>query len=377
MNKKEIREIKSRFRSDRSNVRNVYVCYVSSSGEIISSFCQPFSMSDADEQEKYLKIFQKSLGGSIGRQLHTLDFSTSQVAGSSEHGLLMKLRDSELKDEDALKSLHETIISAVHFDTNFAIVSAYDAYDVPYVRSDGTFDDGGENLFRYFVCAVCPVKLSKTELTYCPEEKEFHNKGTDSVLGAPEIAFLFPAFDDRASNLYSLLYYTKSLKDSSESFVDTLFHLKAPVPASIQKDNFSGSLSGALSDDCTADTVKAIQSLLVEKIQVAKEEHLSDTPTISRSEISEILNDRSIPDEKIADFNVRFDSSFGSDADVAAINLMNPKRIEIKTADAVIQLDSEHPELLEARRIGENRYLMIKVQDGDSITMNGVEISIS
>lgn len=377
MNNKEIREIKRRFRCEHSNVQELNVCYVSSSGEIISSFRQSMAMLDTEEQEKYLRLFQKCLSGSQGKQLHSLDFSTAQVAGSEEHGLLMSLKNSKLKDNDSLNRLYDAIIRAVSFDSNYAILAAFDTYDVPKANHDGSFDaEGGDSVFSYFIVAVCPVKLSKNELTYIPDEKEFHNKGTDSILGAPEIGFLFPSFDDRTANIYSTLYYTKNSRDSSEPFVDSIFRLKAPFPAQLQKEAFGSTLSEALAENCTADTVKAVQALIGEKIQIVKESHLPDVPTVTRLEISDLLEEQSVPEEKIADFNVRFDSAFGSGADVSAPNLINPKRIELKTSDAVVQIDAEHASLLETRFIGENRYIMIRVQDGDGVYMNGVEISI-
>ncbi len=376
MNNKEIRELKKRFRQEHSNIQDVNVCYVSSSGEIISRFRQSLTLAAADEQEKYLKLFQKCLSGSLNRQLHNLSFRTSQVAGSEEHSLLTGLRDSKLRDEDKLTEIYEKIISSVHYDSNFAIVSAYDAYDVPKMNKDGSFDSDGDSVFRYILFAVCPVKLSKCELTYIPDEKEFHNRGTDAILDNPDIAFLFPAFDDRSTNLYGSLYYTKSAKDSSEDFVSGIFCLPAPVPAQQQKEDFMESLSGSLEEDCTLDTVKAVQNFVGERIQMVKEAHLPDLPTLNRKEISELLEERNIPEEKVAAFNVRFDEAFGSDSEVSAPNLMNPKRIEIKTADALIQVSAEMQHLVDTRTIGENKYICVRVQDGDSVTVNGVEISI-
>jgi len=49
-----------------------------------------------------LAIIKKVLSGQIGKNLIDIEFSTQQVIESDEHTLLMKLRDSELKDDEAV-----------------------------------------------------------------------------------------------------------------------------------------------------------------------------------------------------------------------------------------------------------------------------------
>ena len=50
----------------------------------------------------------------------------------------MKLRDSELQDEEARAQLFQTIIGAVHFEENYLLLLAHEKYDVPYKAKDGS-----------------------------------------------------------------------------------------------------------------------------------------------------------------------------------------------------------------------------------------------
>ena len=116
-------------------------------------------------------------------------------------------------------------------------------------------EDGSDTVFRYVLCSICPVKLAKPALTYYVTAGEFHNRASDWLVGTPEVGFLFPAFEDRATNLYGALLYTRNIGESREEFVDAVFHLAAPMPAAQQREAFQGLLTGALGEDCSFDTV--------------------------------------------------------------------------------------------------------------------------
>lgn len=232
MNEKEIGEIRRRVRRDRSNMTAIYGCYVSGKKEIISEFSQSVGIMPENEAERYFGTMKRVLSGGIGKNLLDITFKTSQVADSPEHKLLMDLRSTSLKDADARLSLYQKIIDNVSFEENYLILLGCDSYDVPFKSKDGeTQADASNETYTYILCAVCPVKQSKPSLRYVAEEKTFHDGGVAQVLSAPEMGFLFPAFDSRATNIYNALYYTRSPKDSHDELVNALFNVKAPMPA--------------------------------------------------------------------------------------------------------------------------------------------------
>ena len=95
-------------------------------------------------------------------------------------------------------------------DSNYLVLLAHDAYDVPFKAKDGlTFDQVSDTMFHYVVCCVCPVKEGKAALGFYSAQNEFHSYGTNQIVGQPELGFVFPAFDDRAANIYNALFYTR------------------------------------------------------------------------------------------------------------------------------------------------------------------------
>ena len=226
MNEKEIGEIRRRVRKDRSNMTAIYGCYVNAQKEIISEFSESTGIMPENEAERYFGTMKRVLSGGIGKNLIDITFKTAQVADSPEHKLLMDLRKSALKDQEARLSLYQKIMDSVSFDENYLILLGCDSYDVPFKsKDDETQLDASNETYTYILCAVCPVKLSKPSLRYIAEEKSFHDGGVAQVLSAPELGFLFPAFDNRATNIYNALFYTKSPKDNHDAFVNAIIEL--------------------------------------------------------------------------------------------------------------------------------------------------------
>ena len=214
MNEKEIGELRRHLRRDRSNITAIYGCYVNENKEIISEFRQSTGMMPENESDKYFALLRRTLSGSIGKNLIDISFKTSQVAGSPEHKMLMDLRDSQLKDDDLRRAFCQKIIDSVALEGNYLILLSSDAYDVPFKSKDDEVQaDASGETYKYILCAVCPVKLSKPNLRYDPEDKAFHDGGVANVPSAPEVGFLFPAFDSRATNIYNALFYTHSPKE--------------------------------------------------------------------------------------------------------------------------------------------------------------------
>ena len=207
MNTKEIGEIRRRQRRDRSNMTAIYGCYVNDNKEIISEFKQSICMMPENEAEKYFAVLRRALGGTLGKNLIDITFKTAQVADSAEHKLLMQLRKDGMQDDELRMSFYQKVMQSLELDESYLILLGTDTYDVPFKSKDGdTFSEGSDETYTYLLCAICPVKQTKANLHYVAEEKQFHDGNMANVVSAPALGFLFPAFDNRATNIYNALY---------------------------------------------------------------------------------------------------------------------------------------------------------------------------
>ena len=375
MNTKEIGEIRRHIRRDRSNMTAIYGCYVNENKEIISKFRQSTGMMSENEAEKYFGLLKRTLSGSVGKNLIDISFKTSQVAGSEEHKLLMDLRKSQLKDEEVLDTFLRKTIETVSLNSNYLILLGCDSYDVPFKSKDGeNQSDRSEETYTYILCAICPVKQTKPTLHYVPENKEFHDGGIVNVVSAPELGFLFPAFDNRATNIYNALYYTHSPKDSHSAFVDEVFRTAIPKPAYEQKKSFEALLGASLGEQCNMDVVQTVHDQICQRIELHKESKVPEPLLVSKEEVKEVLASCGISDEHMAKFSVDYDEAFGFEAELHPKNIIDDKRFEVKTPDVSIRVAPDRTDLVETRVIGGVKYILINAEE--DVEVNGVSIHI-
>lgn len=378
MNRKEIREIKKRFNPDMDNFGHIYGCYVNAAHEIIAYMDSPTMLMGNEEREMYMKTLKKTLSGALGKNLLNVEFSTAQVEDSDEHRLLQTLRTSHLSNETMRKILFQRIIDNVDMgDVGYVILLASDSYDVPY--KNGGSDEWSEestDQFEYFICCLCPVKDPKGALRYLAEEQNFRAASTGSILGAPQMGFMFPTFDDRMTNIYRALYYTRSSADVHQNFLKAVFNLdKLPMAANTQKNAFDSALADSLGDECSMDVVKALHSRIGERIDVLKGVGADDVPEIHINELEEILMKSGTSDEAIEKFHDTCKNYFEGEEFFNPENLINRKQFKLETAEMNVSIDPEHAFGIKTEIIDGRQYLMIPISEG--LTVNGVDVKVS
>jgi hypothetical protein len=376
MNEKEVSEIRRRFKQDKSNITHIRGCFVNDKREIVSEFDQSLTLMSQDESEKFLAIIKRTLSGTLGKNLIDIAFATQQVVDGEEHRLLMELRNSSLKDEDAVQTFFHRIIETVVLEGNYLILLAHDIYDVPYRAKDGEKqDDASSEVFSYILCSICPIKVTEPALGYFVYENEFHNCKTDWLVSAPELGFMFPAFDDRSANIYDALYYTRDIKENHAEFIDAVFKTEIPMPAAEQKELFQSMLGNALADDCSYEVAQSIHAQLccmIEEHKVNKEE---EPLVISKGTVKSVLKSCGVADANMETFDEKYDSEFGADAELSPRNIVDTKKFEVRTPDVLISVNPEHSDLIETRVIDGAKYLLIRADAG--VEVNGVTIHIS
>lgn len=375
MNDKEIGEIRRHMRRDRSNMTHIYGCYVNDNKEIISEFRQSTGMMPENEGDKYFALLRRTLSGAIGKNLIDITFKTSQVADSPEHKLLMGLRESKCNDEELRAEFFKKIIDTVVIEGNYLILLGCDTYDVPFKSKDDSHQrDQSEEVYTYILCTICPVKQTKANLHYVPEEKLFHDGAMNQMVSAPALGFLFPAFDDRSTNIYNALYYTHDVKNGQDALIEALFNTPVPKPAAEQKKSFEALLTTSLGEECSLDVVQTVHDQISQRIEMHKEAKVPEPLMISKEDVKEVLTSCGVSEEHLAKFSVDYDEVFGFEADLHPKNIIDNKHFELKTPDVVIKVDPTRSDLIETRIIGGVKYIMICADE--DVEVNGVSINI-
>ena len=375
MNDKEIAELRRRFRADKTSISRIRGAYVNEKREIISEMDQSVAMMTETEADEILALLKKTLSGKVDTNLLDIHFTTQQVMESPEHKLLCNLRETALQDNDLIHTFYKKIIDSLEIEGNYMILLAYDCYDVFTYRKDGNKDDESSEMFRYVLCAVCPVKMAKPSLSYYVKENCFRNVVADSVISPPALGFMFPAFDNRSTNLYGALYYTRATDNSHKEFADAVFNAgELPMPATEQKETFRAVLADATGESCSLPVIRSVHA----QLNLAMEEHkISKEPeplTVDKYAIRDMLEFCGVPAENVERFEERFDKGFGQNAVLSPRNIVDTGKFEIRTPDVVVKVNPARTDLVDTRVIDGVRYVLIRADGG--VEVNGINVSI-
>lgn len=373
MNEKEVGEIRRHLRRDRSNMTAIFGCFVNDNKEIIAEYRASTGIMSENESDKYYAILRKALSGAVGKNLIDLTFKTSQVAGSPEHKLLMDLRECKLQDDGLRQSLYQKMMESIVMEGNYLILLGCDTYDVPFKsKDDFQQNDSSDESYTYLICAVCPVKQTKPNLHYVPEEKTFHDGAMNQPVSAPEVGFLFPAFDNRSTNIYNALYYTRNTKENQDALIEALFNTPVPKPAAEQKKCFEALLTTSLGEECSMDVVQTVHEQLCERMALHKESKVPDPLLVDKQVFKDVLTGCGVSEASVSKFSVQYDETFGFEAELHPKNIIDSKHFEIHTPDIAIKIDPTRTDLVETRVIGGVKYIMINADE--DVEVNGVSI---
>ena len=376
MNQKELGELRRRLRPGKNAISHIYGCYVSPLKEIIAEVDQSMALLGEDDAESCLALLRKSLSGGLGRSLIDIEFSTRQVAEGPEHKLLRDLRDCKLKDKDLRRAFFEKIIQSVDMgEDSYLILLACDSYDVPFrSRNDEGMDDASETVFTYLLCALCPMRESKPGLGYIPNENALHVKTAGRLAAPPEVGFLFPAFDNRAANLYDALYYVHKPDILHTEFIEGVFGTEPPLSAPEQREAFETALSDALGVECSMELVQAVHEQLRERIALHKESQDPAPLTVTAKDVGGMLAECGIEEERVASFQDYCGQRLGEGARLDPENLIDSKRFQIKAGEITITVKPELSGQVESRVLDGRAYLLIPA--GDGVEVNGLPVEL-
>ena len=373
MTERELREIKRRFRPERSNISKIVGCFVNENKQIIYRINQPVEFSENELSERLLSAMKKVLSGSLGTTLTDISFSTKQVLESEEHALLMRMRESHLTDSDSLEKFYSRIIESLKIEGNYVILLANDLYDVFDYSNDGQKGESSE-IFSYIVCAVCPIKSLPEALTFKEADSLFHPLSLSGVLGSAELGFMFPAFDGRKTNIYNALFYSRNLGESYPELCEKIFASEPKMPPRAQKEAFAECLCASLGEECSYSVVRALHEAVAGAIEVHKESKDPEPLTINKTTVKSTLESLGVDGKKIEKMGTAFDESFGKNAELSPKSIISPRKLELQTPDVKIKVSSERGDLVSTQVINGTKYVLIKVEG--SVEVNGIPLSI-
>ena len=371
MNKKEILEIRKQFTPANCAITRICGCYVDHEKNKKLESKDAFLSLPEEEAFKYFDIFKKTLSGTVGKNMLNMEFPIDAEMPGGTQEFLLKLRNSKLEDDMLLEEFYDKVIATYEYAENYYIILIHAMYDIPGKTSDDLeMFDASDEVYEYLLMSICPVSLSKAGLCYNAEDNRIEDRIRDWIVDMPDKGFLFPAFNDRSTDLHSMLYYTKKSSDLQPELIDQLLGAKMPMSADDQKESFQMIIEDTLGEDGDYETVRNIHETLNDLIEEHKEE--PEPLALDKTEMKKVFEQSGVDAEKMENFDRNFEENAGEKATLLASNITETKKFNIETPDVVIKVNPDRADLIETRIIDGRQCLVIPVDD--HIEMNGINV---
>ena len=371
MNKKEVLEIRKQFTPANCAITRIAGCYVDHEKNKKMESKSAFLSLPEEEAFKYFDIFKKTLSGTMGKNMLNMEFPIDQEMPGGTQEFLMKLKASKLEDDMLLEEFYDKVIATYEYPENYYIILIHAMYDVPGRSSDNLeMFDASDEVYEYLVCSICPVSLSKAGLSYNAESNCIQDRIRDWVVDMPDKGFLFPAFNDRSTDIHGVLYYTKKSEDLQPELIEQLLGARMPMSANTQKETFQMLIEDTLGEDGDYETIRNIHDTLNDMIEEHKEE--PEPLQLDKTDVRKVFEKSGVSSEKMECFDQNYEETAGEKTSLLATNITETKKFQIETPDIVIKVNPERADLIETRVIDGRQCLVIAVDD--HIEVNGVNV---
>ena len=413
MNKKDVLELKKRYKKESCTIRRMAGCYVDASRNKVLKLNETFLNLDEEELYKFMEIAKKTMAGTIGNNILELDFPLDEEAPGGKQQFLCGLRASALENEELLDRLYDLIIDGYQYVGNYLILVYHDSYDIVKRTSDNMKLDESEEVYEYLLVSICPVALSKPGLGYRKDENRIGARIRDWVVGVPDMGFLFPAFSDGSADIHKVDYFIRDAKDSHPEFAADVLGCGPKLTATEQKQTFHAIVKKAFGpDEEKADrALMEVQEGLNDRIYSGEE--MTDAQlaaiVLDDATIEEVLTESGMSEAQVQVIKDSVKETF-KDEMPAVANLIDSKALEanakvkkeielvkevndlkteivekdkqiteaatymeeLRTYDVVIRVKPDKAGKVKSQVLGDQKYLMIPMDENEHVNLNGV-----
>ena len=123
------------------------------------------------------------------------------------------------------------------------------------------------------------------------------------------------------------------------------------------------------------EVVQAVHEQLCQQIAMHKESKMPEALLINKEQVKQALEECGVSEGHVAKFSIDYDEAFGFEAQIHPTNVIDHKKIEIKTPDVIIKVAPDRGDLIETRVIGGVKYILINAEE--NVEVNGVDITIA
>ena len=313
MNKKEIADIRKRFKmdSDLLKIADIYNVYIKQeSNEIYHEVSSSFSLLDREQQEMFLDNFKKVLGGKLDVKLFEVKFQR-QEEGQTDHTQQLLFEGLRRDDVSAWKADMQQIalkmIQDTQYEKDMVVTFIRGNYHKTTKRqSDETEIDMRDEVFTtpFILCSMNQTELPKRSLVFDFVEKEFKSSLlVDPVikLASPIGGFFFPNFTDNAADIHHIMYAASKANKPDFQFIEKVLNGDEIMTAEEDKAVFEEIVKVVIGDEVNSRTLAGLYDEINHMLKVEEDDKEEDSsvPTLDTIEVARVLKASGVKDVSI------------------------------------------------------------------------------
>lgn len=214
------------------------------------------------------------------------------------------------------------------------------------------------------------MSLDKPGLAYNEEAKTVENRKRSWNVEMPTHGFLFPAFNDRSTDIHAALCYTKKSIDKQTVFFRTTFGATIPESAEEQKQMFETVVEKTFGAAPEFAFVKSVNDNLA---RITEEKKDQNNGGMNKDELRSIFEESGADETDLETFDRVYDEVVGKGKELLPENVLNVSKLEIKTEEAVVSAKLGDGSSIETKVVDGVRCLVLPLNGICSI--NGIKVS--
>ncbi|MED1470652.1 DUF4317 domain-containing protein [Bacillus salipaludis] len=371
MNKKDIANIRKQFKLDnyRMNIREIFNVYVQKeSGEIYHQVCQPFQLLEQEAQELFLANFKKVLTGNLDAKLFELKFQRD-VEYSTQSILFEGLQADSEDWQDNMVEIVEKMLAQGTYDFDMVVTFIRGEYRKPTKKRNPESEEGGDDAVysnEFILCSLNKTDHPKKALMFDYIEKEYKSYHVvDPIINleSPMSGFLFPTFNDNASDVNHILYCAGKANEPDLRFIEEVLNSEEIMTAQDDKDCFDFILKEVMGDEVEPRVISNVYEEIDKMIQENAEKEESEIPTLDTRDIERILTVSGVENVEPAKVEHAFKAIIDDEKyEFKASNLV-PKTIKINTKLADVTINPKDLKYVKYITFEGKRCLLLEVDE--------------
>lgn len=339
MNKKELAEIKKNFgeHSGLFTLNRVQTAYIDTQKNVLFQSNELYSITPEEIGAVLMESLSKIFKGNLGKGLLEYPFPREQYDEGGSQKVLWEAVRTKLADENACAALMQRIINNLAYEPAYTLIIGHCSYSIMSRDRNGDDLDSAADEYNFIVCAVCPAITNDDGLMF--DGNEISKKpNTELVIARePTDGFFYPVFSDRAPDVNSVMYFTKSPKKPNISFVNDVLGCEFRMSANGEKKTFQQVMHDVCGDELNYTVITQVNEKLRELVVNSKNE--TELPVVDENRMYNILSDSGVSDERLEGLKTIFENKVGNGG-LTATNLVEPKT-KLSTSEITVSISKD------------------------------------